>query len=488
MSELNKKDKNNYDATVKDFTSKTKTIVIRIIIGLVFFAIICTAVTAGAIYFALSNKEPIESGKNNNYKDSKIEKITDTVKGIESFTDIYNENDLIIEEIDIASSIPNHTPNYAYIVKISGLKNESVEKKINEDIKNTARALISSYSDADEISLYTYVTANFSDILSINLYLSCYHENKYKNDELSLNYRLDTGEKIKFDDIFIDSANIKSIIAPSIYIGLVRQYAFDDAGDTMETMDLKSKDYSFIEDELFKLLSIYNKKGISEFYISNKYISFEINGNSFSIFMPDYYKDIAIFNRFKSDVSLYKEKNIGIKNLYIFMGDRPKGDLSFFKDYSDNMFVDILFFFSEYEEYAFSEEEKSDLVKKATDILDEFKAQAKLSQDKGFAYIGMVHAYKDSSGNMVVSFELTSHEMSLTFYKSDFQLLLATEYAFERWKPYLGPIHFTNKNLKTSDMFFDFSTMITQPEEIPDDLIYDDFQDTPGIDDQNDDA
>lgn len=436
-----------------------------------FFAIICVAVTTGAVYYTLSTRDPVNSEKVNYYEEepSKTNKITDTVKGIESYTDIYSENDLKILAIPITSH------EYSSYIQISGLKNEAVEKSINEELKSSADYLMTLHKDSDETVISAYASCNFADILSVTVdgaygYEIAQHQYEYKRETICLNYRLDTGEKIEFKDLFIDSANLKSIVSQSIYISLVEQYAFERfSEDDFNSMilDLKVEDYSAVEDEVFRYMCIYNKNGISTFDISPKLISFQLDGQDFYIKMPDFYKNIALFNRFKSNVSLYKEQNIGIKNLYVFMSPNHRGDVSILEKYSDNMFVDLFYIFSEHDVQLFSEEERADIIAKANDILDEFKSQSNLNLNKGFAYVGMVYASKDSSGNIVATLELTSHEMSRDFYDSDFELLLATEYAYEIFGGGLGPIYIVNKNLKNSTMNFDLSIGEFPNEEAP---------------------
>ena len=464
MSELN----NNEDILKKyeGFDKNNKIFTKPTIIFLVIFIIISIAITSGAIYFKLTDKKsPDTNIAKDSTEESKIEKIHNTVAGIKNYTDTYNENDLEIITIHMESSNPK-VDEYSSYIKISGLKNKSIENMINEDIENSAHALSNLHPDAKSISIYSTVSANFSDVLSIVIYSTyVYSGNNYEYEDIYLNYRLDTGEKFEFTDLFIDSANIKSILSQSIYTNLIWEFAMKNGNfDSLNDIDLKSKDYGYIEDEVFKYLSIYMREGISSFYFSPKSITFILNDETFYMGMPDFYKDIAIYNRFKSKTSLYEKSNIGNKNLFVFM-DNYRGDLSVFTSYSDNMFVDLFYLLQTYGDSSqLSEADLNNIILKVEDYLEECKKKADSNPNKAYCYIAMVMTDKDKYGNIDIHMNISEYEMSKDFYDSEFKLMLAKSYAYYISGGGLDHIYLSNQNIKeTANDYIDLSIRVTSP-------------------------
>ena len=276
-------------------------------------------------------------------------------------------------------------------------------------------------------------------------------------ENIQLNYRLDTGEKIKFEELFIDSANIKSILSQSVYISLVRELAQEEIlkGDMMD-VNMKSKNYGYIEDETFKVLSLYNKNGISDFTFSVRSINFTIKGYKtyFEIVMPDFYSDIAIYNRFKSTKSLYENSNIGNKDLLVFMSSY-RGDYSIFEEYSDNMFVDVFFFgYKDYEgNYELPEAEVEKIIADFEKELDGYKKEAGKNPNKAYFYTGTIYISKNKEENKAeVSVDITRYEMSKSFYSSDFKTVLGKAYAYKIEGGGIMTIYLDNKNLKSKQV------------------------------------
>lgn len=121
------------------------------------------------------------------YNEEKIEYI-----GYMEYSDIYDENDLKTEVLNMGEK------NIDYI-KISGLKNKKIEKKINKKLYDISKR----YKDEGK-KPYPHVIFNAYNILSIS-----YNEEKVHID-------LTTGNEIKLKDL-IDSDNITPIISQGYY-------------------------------------------------------------------------------------------------------------------------------------------------------------------------------------------------------------------------------------------------------------------------------
>ena len=111
-------------------------------------------------------------------------------------------------------------PSYkieASFIQIDGLKNKNVENKINNEIKRTIEKIIEDEKKANPEYksirvIAEYVHSNSADLISISLsQVTRISDDEYIHDNFkdSLNFRLDTGEKLKFEDLFTPDANIK---------------------------------------------------------------------------------------------------------------------------------------------------------------------------------------------------------------------------------------------------------------------------------------
>lgn len=429
MSELNNKyDEVSNSEFTNDIPIKHKNKNIPIIIFLVIFTIIAIGITTVAIITKLnSQKQTITSKSEEEPTIIEVEKIVDTVKGISDYTDTYDENDLIFTDVEISNGVK--------CSQISNLKDKTVENAINKEIMDIS-------SNKEFVNISSYVNANFANVLSISITYT--HGDNVEN--VYLNYRLDTGEKIEFEDLFIDSANIKFILSQSLYKGLVvAAFPFNEP-----TVDLTSRDYGYVEEELLKYMASYNKEGVSSFFFTNKVIYFKIAGKEFSIFMPDFYKSIAIYNRFKTETSLYAgEQSTAQKNLFVFMETTDRGPGSRFGKYSDNMFLDFSYYINLGEELKLSEENEKAITEKINSKFNEFKIEHSFSQDKAYAYFGWVSSLEPSS----VYIQLTQCEMSKNFYDSQFNSLVAEFYAYYVASGGID-IPIDSENMKSKDLSY----------------------------------
>lgn len=128
------------------------------------------------------------------YKEEKIEYI-----GYKEFSYIYDKNDLKTEEINM-----NNDSEY---IKISGLKNKKIEKKINKKLYDLSKKYVKEGKKIKPI-----VRFNSYNILSIE------YGGQYINIDLT------TGNEIKLKDL-IDSDNITPVIAHGYYESISKQIA-----------------------------------------------------------------------------------------------------------------------------------------------------------------------------------------------------------------------------------------------------------------------
>lgn len=163
-------------------------------------------------------------------------------------------NELTYEEI---KEEPSNEFSYSYI-KVSGLKDKTVEKSINDRIKAVYdelhiqdlppyRGIKTKIPDGSVLyneSIYANVAGNFNNILSIEFSKhssyqdpnskvsendpSYYDGNKFFSEMETLNIDLNTGEEIKLKDLFCDNVDHMELINDQMSKYLSKSYADEE--------------------------------------------------------------------------------------------------------------------------------------------------------------------------------------------------------------------------------------------------------------------
>ena len=235
-------------------------------------------------------------------------RIKDDVRGFSSFLDPMVKNPVTVLSFEANM--------------LSGLKDKTIEKKINTEINK------------DRMSGgVSYDVTNYSNVLSI-----VHNDSNGKHVRFS-NFRLDTGERLKFEEIFTSDANIVQFLATGIYETLAfnscPNYGF---GRSCSEKDTAKINYEAIEEETFRLVNYYKMNGIKEFGIDHGYVYFKIDNSTwFRTYIGDYYKDVALYNRFKSKTDIY-EKSINVEKYDTVFGRSYW--LYMHKKLSDNLYIE----------------------------------------------------------------------------------------------------------------------------------------------------
>ena len=305
------------------------------IIFVTVFSFICLTITAMSIVY--HNIDIAEKSEDNNQEVSTVTNEKD-VPGID-LKGTYNQNDLIIEE----KSITKEKIEIRYL-QISGLKDKTVQDKINKEIEQIA---INCYKDEIKdlnhvinIQVSMWEAANFANTISFELSYTA----KIDDDDdgfyqgfQGINYDLNTGEKITINQIFTSDAPVENILRKSAYYSLIENRTEDNLAG-----DLVVSDYGNIEDEVAEFIKLFKKGKITEFHYTPMNINIYYNEDQIiTIDMEDFAEYIAIYNRYLSDESIYEDNDIGIKNLYTLT--RRYNDIYYYTNYQneDNYFIDI---------------------------------------------------------------------------------------------------------------------------------------------------
>jgi len=285
-----------------------------------------TVASISVTYYAINNQDKSKSEKKqvepiikepeygNVIVNEYVEKrVNDNAKGFTSVMDTLTPNPVSLV----------YNGNGGFV--LSGLKDKSVENKINEAIKK------------DFPNGFPNMAANYNDVISVTD-----NPTPYQGSSKFLNFRLDTGEVLKFEDLFTSGANIVSFLSNGIYKKLAHD-ACTVKGSNLhlncQEKDTAKFDYVAIEDELFRLINYYKLNGVEDFGIAQGYIYFKLDNKWFKTYMGDCYKDISLYNRFKSTTDLY-EKQSDDKNIITVFGV-ARYSTYMHKKVTDNVYVEV---------------------------------------------------------------------------------------------------------------------------------------------------
>lgn len=316
----------------------------KFIIKFVIFLIILTMLTAIAVYFTIKDLNKEEQEPIIEKEEIEIKKEAEDSKfAIKSYTETYNENSLkIINYYDIngKTTTENTDMNSPYInyIQIYGLKKANIQNKINERLKEEA------YKFKGNEPIYTYVTGNFSNILSVQIWSN-------KSQLTTINVDLSTGEDIPFEKVFISSASINSMLAEGLYETL----AWNDAVQVMdedENMDMTKVDTSQYEDKFLKLIHNYNNQKDSIKYsiypseivineiIDKEIMEYEQVPPAISINLVKHINEVAIYKRYLTSESIFEDPSVGLKNIIVLTNPKDAGNVIEYGKIANNVFVE----------------------------------------------------------------------------------------------------------------------------------------------------
>ena len=188
--------------------------------------------------------------------------------------------------------------------EIAGLKNKTVQDKINNEIKG----IIDFYRGQNCI-VKIEATANFSDVLSVKIWASNMDKVNPASRSLGLNYRLDNGEKLRLQDLFNANRDVRTAIKESLE-RKISTYSQDltkyTTAQKMQGLDIKelaefdnNKEYEFS----------FGTKEIDIYNIGQDTDAEDIR--NLQIQLSDYADKLAIFTKYVSKEYLYEEESNG---------------------------------------------------------------------------------------------------------------------------------------------------------------------------------
>lgn len=273
------------------------------------------------------------------------------IKGVD-LDDTFSYNAIKFE--NVSENDGNISVEYPKI--ISGLKDESVQESVNSQIKERINKILDSNNFKKNSDSSAYVTAevmgNFSDILSIKIFVKF---NKEYNKNYGMNFRLDNGERIKFDELFTSIAPKKNILTQCAYRSFALNYYTDEG--------LSNDFYTSIEPDLINFMTDYKNGKISDFIVTPKYIEIYKEGKKVRINMIDYSEYMTIYNRYKSSTDLYENSDDLSKDIPVFT-ERAEVLIDMYKKINDVCIIDSVIYTDEDDELTYEEKKTVQAYKK----------------------------------------------------------------------------------------------------------------------------
>ena len=284
-------------------------------------------------YFGLSSEE--EADLLNNEKKCKFlpnAVIPDNIECRNSYEEVIKDADIILH-VTPSKFTRDTVKQYKEYVDVEKQPIVICSKGIEKDTTLTLDEVINVY-----VGMWN--SANFANTVSFNItYVAKIDDNGdgFYQGEKGLNFDLNTGEKIAFQDVFTADAPMEDILRKSAYYSLISYRVEDNLAG-----DLVVSDYGDIENEIVEIINLYRRGKITEFWYTPKYINILYKENQMiSINMEDFAKYITIYSKYLSENSIYVNDDIGIKDLYT-LANRHK-DIYYYENYQnrDNYFIEI---------------------------------------------------------------------------------------------------------------------------------------------------
>jgi len=341
---------NNYspdESNLKENKKKEKKPVTikKLILRRILFIIIFLLVSVGVTYYLILNAktdkdEVIDSEKktdivSDSKKEFKSEKTID-------LDDLYNVNDL---EIKLYKETYQGIKIEYY--QIDGLKNNSIQTKINYNLKNDLEnaideAINTRGVNVDNCWAYSTISSSFANTISIYSYVYSYGDEsnnyeKYFMKYVTENYDLTTGNKIKLNDIFIEDEDVPKRILSKIYNDVVSSISEVEYNDSLEGT---IENYNDIEEEIFKLIYDYNEENeISFTFDEQRILLLDYSAN---IMYKDNLDYITIYDKYKTNESIFDGTYSKLKDLPVLI-KRQDADYTILEQ-GDNYYIDISLF------------------------------------------------------------------------------------------------------------------------------------------------
>ena len=267
-----------------------KNFIIKRILFIIIFAIIAAGITS---YFIIKNRPTVNTNSNSEalsqtptneiINDNEVPENTgrNHISLINYGTDTFNYNDLKITKV-IEKNYKDYGGKSISYLQIDGLKDKSIQDKINYHLENDlkqaiSQAKINGYFKDEAIAksnciINSFPVSSFANTLSVRYELReiINGGNSWSNC-IPENYNLTTGEQIKFQDMFTDDTRGSDIFDKNFYNELIGWHT-DTILDEKKESSLKVTNYNDIEEKILELCLKFNTGENIPFYFDEQSI------------------------------------------------------------------------------------------------------------------------------------------------------------------------------------------------------------------------
>lgn len=393
--------------------------------------IIITAISIFITIRYIDKNNSVSTIAENNYVDNKI-KAEDAKFALNSYSETYNENDLVIKEyidnngkvVENKSEERNTGGQRISFIQIEGLKDKNIQNIVNNKLKDTA------YGMGSNLAIESNITANFSNIISVTI--SSFENHNFKEQKV-LNIDLNTGEEIPFEKVFVSSASVNSILSDGLYKILAWDVRSQNTNqDNWEDdFDISKYDISDFESKEVILAKRYEKlNGNINYSISfSGLIIYDLldglTQNSYmhtiEIDFVDHLEDIAIFKRYVTQDSIFERADLGMKNMIVCECPIPYALKTMDMNTTLNLgFISDNIYMEDYLQIVESVDSnvKSNIIKYLKTVSDETKKSITANSNEGVFYQRDFNTYYDSFDDCYhVQSNCITTKCDLTYFK-----------------------------------------------------------------------
>lgn len=389
----------------------------KIFTGVVIFAIVSVLVTGALINIKnkrINADDALSGDKPSGVTDDETENISEKTIDLNG---TYNENDLIIEEKIVETLKVDGEDAEIKIPQINGLKNKTVENKVNTDIRNRISEIIGKFasnSEVKNVNSYYDMTGNFSNVIS-GLWHISYEDTSKHEEEVYINYELVNGKRLKLEDFFIKDMDFNTLIRKMVYKEIARgahegeMYSgmyydkekqawmmeyFGELGMNgvferfVEAAPLRTEEY------LNKVMKRFMKEKEKDFYFSPTKICIKLDDegyynyiykNAYYYYLKDIANEVTIYDKYLTNESIYESQNIGAKDIWTCCESAGKDVKCGFA--AENLYYEI--YYSNYWPYVYYEKYenliekvRNKTIKAAQEKVEEYKKIASDNPEK----------------------------------------------------------------------------------------------------------
>lgn len=211
----------------------------------------------------------------------------------------YDMNDLLIDSV--TETVNGKEVSYPCI---KGLKNKTVEEKINSELYEKAHELTDKYRDTLTYGSF-YTDANFANVLSLSFQVGFDSEPYYEH--IRFNYSLTDGSHLTLEDLFLPDADLLNIVRESFYYSLVY--------GTESDVEDGNYIYSPNEDEVYVAVRSYMAQRDKAFLFTPTSIYLYSADAMATVPMVDHASSIAVYSKYLTEKSIFTGEYTGFKNL-----------------------------------------------------------------------------------------------------------------------------------------------------------------------------